>query len=98
MSRFFGVSLPIREGMIVYPGISNPSIRRYAQIPKNLTNEPVITFGCHTGSHVDSRMNISNEGSGAELLSLDSFLGKCKVLERVLKLSLIPQLEQELRI
>jgi arylformamidase len=94
MSRFFDVSLPIHKGMIVYPETPKPSIRRYAQIPKNMSNESVITFGCHTGSHVDSRINISNECSGVESLSPYSFFGKCKVLERVLKLSLILQLER----
>ena len=81
MSRFFDVSIPIREGMIVYPGNPIPSIRRYARIPKNVTNESVVTFGCHTGSHVDSSLHISNEGTGVEALPLDSFFGKCKVLD-----------------
>jgi arylformamidase len=69
--------------MIVYPGNPIPSIRRYAQIPENVTNESVITFGCHTGSHVDSRMHISNAGSGVEALPLDSFFGKCKLLDLI---------------
>jgi len=81
MSRFFDVSMPIHEGMIVYPGNPKPSINRYAQIPKNVTNESVVTFGCHTGSHVDSSLHISNEGTGAEALPLDSFFGKCRVLD-----------------
>jgi len=80
MSRFFDVSLPIQEGMIVYPGNPKPSIRKYAQIPKDVTNESVITFGCHTGSHVDSRLHISNEGSGAEALQWNS-LEKCRVFD-----------------
>ncbi|MCJ7445791.1 MAG: cyclase family protein [Methanotrichaceae archaeon] len=81
MIRFFDVSIPIHEEMIVYPGNPKPSIRRYAQIPEDVTNESVVTFGCHTGSHVDSRLHISNEGSSAEALPLDSFFGKCKVLD-----------------
>ena len=81
MSRFFDVSLPISEGMIVYPGNPKPTIRRYAQIPKDRVNESLITLGSHTGSHVDSRLHIRNEADGAEALPLDSFYGKCKVLD-----------------
>ncbi|MDH5713104.1 MAG: cyclase family protein [Candidatus Bathyarchaeota archaeon] len=81
MLNFYDVSLPIREGMIVYPGNPKPSIRRYSSIPRDKVNESSITFGSHTGTHVDSKLHIQNEASGAEALPLNSFYGKCKVLD-----------------
>lgn len=79
--KFYDVSLPIREGMIVYPGNPKPSIKRYSSIPRNKVNESLITLGSHTGTHVDSKLHIRNDAEGAEVLPLDSFYGKCKVLD-----------------
>jgi len=79
--KFYDVSLPIGEGMIVYPGNPKPSIERYSSIPLNKVNESLITFGSHTGTHVDSKLHIRNDADGAEALPLDSFYGKCKVLD-----------------
>jgi len=81
MLNFYDVSLTIREGMIVYPGSPEPSIRRYSSIPREKVNESLITFGSHTGTHVNSKLHIQNDADGAEALSLDSFYGKCKVLD-----------------
>ena len=81
MLSFYDVSLPIREEIIVYPGNPKPSIQRYSSIPRDKVNESLITFGSHTGTHVDSKLHIQNEASGAEALPLNSFYGKCTVLD-----------------
>ena len=79
--KFYDISLPIAEGMIVYPDNPQPSIVRYASIPIDQVNESIITIGSHTGTHVDSRLHIQNNAEGAEALPLDSFFGKCKVFD-----------------
>ena len=79
--KFYDISLPIVEGMIVYPDNPQPSIVRYASIPTDKVNESIITIGSHTGTHVDSRLHINNNAEGAEALPLDSFFGKCKVFD-----------------
>ena len=79
--KFYDVSLPIKEGMMVYPGNPLPSIQQYSSIPLNKVNESLITLGSHTGTHVDSKLHIQNGADGADLLPLDSFYGKCKVLD-----------------
>jgi arylformamidase len=81
MSQFFDVSLLINKDMIVYPGNPRPSFQRYAQIPGNKVNESVITLGSHTGTHVDSRLHIKNDVKGAEALPIESFYGRCRVLD-----------------
>lgn len=79
--KFYDVSLQVTEGMIVYPGNPSPSIKRYSSIPKDKTNESLITLGTHTGTHVDSMLHIQNDAGGVDDLPLDSFYGKCKVLD-----------------
>lgn len=81
MVKYHDVSLPIREGMIVYPDNPQPSIQRYSSIPKEKVNESLITLGSHTGTHVDSKLHIQKDADGVEALPLDSFYGKCKVLD-----------------
>jgi len=81
MIKFYDVSMSIREGMIVYPGNPKPSIQRYSSLPHDKVNESLITLGSHTGTHVDSKMHIQSDADGAEALPLDSFYGKCKVLD-----------------
>lgn len=56
--EFYDISLPIVEEMIVYPDNPQPSIVRYASIPKDKVNESIITIGSHTDTHVDSRLHI----------------------------------------
>ncbi len=81
MPRFYDVSLPIYEGMVVYPGNPKPEFRTYASIPLEKTNESLICLGTHTGSHVDTTRHIRNDGEGTATLPLESFYGKCKVLD-----------------
>jgi len=81
MVKFYDVSLPVREGMMVYPGNPEPVIKQYSSIPRDKVNESLIAFGSHTGTHVDSKLHIQNDADGAEALPLDSFYGKCKVLD-----------------
>jgi len=81
MVKFYDVSLPIKEGMMVYPGNPEPSIRRYSSIPRDKVNESLIALGSHTGTHVDSKLHIQNDADDTKALPLDSFYGKCKVLD-----------------
>lgn len=79
--KFYDITLPIKEGMVVYPGNPEPSIKRYSSIPENRTNESLLTLGSHTGTHVDSRMHVQDGAPGADSLPLDSLYGACRVLD-----------------
>lgn len=81
MVKFYDVSLPIKEGMIIYPGNPEPLIRRYSSIPQNKVNESLITLGSHTGTHVDSKLHIQKDADGVDVIPLESLYGKCKVLD-----------------
>ena len=81
VEKFYDISLPIREDMIVYPNNPPPSIKQYSSIPSGKVNESLITLGSHTGTHVDSKLHIHKAGSGVDALPLNSFYGKCRVLD-----------------
>ena len=81
MLKFYDISLPIHEKMIVYPGNPSPKISQYSSIPRSVTNESLICLGSHTGSHVDSKRHIENSIEGTATLPLDSLYGKAQVFD-----------------
>lgn len=74
------ISLEIKEKMAVYPGNPEPSLQKYRQIPEHSTTESKITFGSHTGTHVDAPQHVKKEGKTVEEMELDSFYGDAQVL------------------
>ncbi|TXT55494.1 MAG: Metal-dependent hydrolase [Promethearchaeota archaeon] len=81
MKKFYDISLLLNENTIVYPGNPQISIEQYAFIPDASVNESKISFGVHSGTHVDSPYHIKKDGKKANQLKLESFYGDCKVLD-----------------
>ena len=79
--RIIDISLPISEQMITYRGDSKPKIKRTKKIPASSSNDSQLTLGSHTGTHVDTGLHIKNKGKGVDKLPLNSFMGKCSVLD-----------------
>lgn len=75
------ISRPIKNGMVVYPG--NPAVqievvRAAGEGVSGLSN---ISFGSHTGTHIDTLLHIDPSGSGAEGYTLDQYIGDTDVIE-----------------
>lgn len=83
MKKIYDISLLIKEGMIIYPGNPEVSIKQYASIPKDPVNESLLTLGSHAGTHVDAPLHIKNNGNDASQFPLDCFYGKCRVLDLI---------------
>jgi len=79
--KFYDISLLINEDIILYPGSPKISITPHATIPKDTTNESLITFGSHTGTHIDSPLHINKNGKDASQIDISSFYGQCRVLD-----------------
>lgn len=76
MSRIFDVSVPIRTGGLIYPG--NPEILIEAQqaISQGAgANVSKITFGSHTGTHVDAAKHFFDDGQTVDDIPPEKFLG-----------------------
>ncbi len=80
LRQFFDVSLPIKEKMVVYPGKPEPSIERYASVPKDKVNESILTLGSHTGTHVESRLHLQDGKEGVADRLLTIFMGNAGFL------------------
>ncbi len=76
------VSLPVREGMPVYPGDPAPNVSLAMSIaggdPANVTR---LDFGLHTGTHIDAPRHFFDDGAGVEALPLDALIGPAHVAD-----------------
>ena len=80
--EIFDVSVPIRPGMINYPGDPRVHMERVVSIEHGgVANLTRLDFGVHTGTHVDAPVHFIDEGVGADALPLEVFVGPCEVVD-----------------
>jgi arylformamidase len=82
MSRIYDVSVPIRDGGLIYPG--NPEIHLSLQQSVALgagANVSSVEFGSHTGTHVDAARHFFDDGQTVDQIPLETLMGPALVLE-----------------
>lgn len=79
--KIIDVSMEISEDMICYPGNPSPEIEKYREIPEDSTTESELTFGSHTGTHVDAPSHVVEGGKSVQELELENFYGDTQVLD-----------------
>lgn len=79
--EIFDISVPIRTGMVTYPGDPEVRLERVTSIadgsPANVSK---LEFGVHSGTHVDAPVHFIEGAAGVEKLPLDVLLGPCVVV------------------
>jgi arylformamidase len=79
--EIFDISVPIRTGMVTYPGDPKVRLERVASIADGApANVSKLDFGVHSGTHVDAPVHFIEGAAGAEQLPLDVLLGPCVVV------------------
>jgi arylformamidase len=77
---FIDISLPIREGMIVYEGDPDISVSSALSLergdPANVSN---LRLGSHTGTHMDAPLHFIAGAAGIDTLPLDLLIGPALV-------------------
>ena len=80
--EIFDVSVPVRTGMVTYPGDPEVLLERAKSIAEGATaNLTRIDMGAHSGTHVDAPVHFLEGRAGAESLPLEALLGPCVVVE-----------------
>jgi arylformamidase len=82
MTRIYDVSVPVRDGGLVYPG--NPEIQISLQQSIALgagANVSTVTFGSHTGTHIDAERHFFDAGQTVDQIPLETLMGPATVLE-----------------
>ena len=79
---FIDISLPIREGMIVYEGDPDISVRSAMAIERgDPANVSTLRLGSHTGTHMDAPRHFIDGATGIDTLALDVLIGPALVVE-----------------
>jgi arylformamidase len=75
------VTVPVRTGMVTYPGDPKVLLERAMSIPEGgKANITRIDMGAHSGTHVDAPVHFFEGAPGTEQLPLDALLGPCVVV------------------
>jgi len=81
MPTIYDVSLPIANAGLVYPGNPGIEISPQQEISKGASsNVSLVTFGSHTGTHVDAQKHIIEGGLAVDALPLDVLMGPAIVI------------------
>jgi arylformamidase len=82
MARLYDITLPIREDMITYPGNPPTRVRPHSSIADgDDANVTELSFGSHTGTHVDAAHHFIDGGQTVDELPLDTLIGDALVVE-----------------
>ena len=79
--EFIDITIPLTDGIAVYPGEPGPQLTPLARIangdPANVSH---LSFGTHTGTHVDAPRHFIEGAPTVESMSLDALCGPARVV------------------
>jgi arylformamidase len=81
MPRLYDISLPVTNDVVVYPG--NPPVRLAPQQEMSKggsSNVSLLSFGSHTGTHVDAPQHMIDGAAGVDRLALEVLMGPAVVV------------------
>jgi arylformamidase len=82
MSRLYDITLPITESMITYPGNPPVQVQPHSRIADgDDANVTALSFGSHTGTHLDAAHHFVDGGQTVDQLPLDVLLGPALVVQ-----------------
>ena len=79
--RLLDISVPLRSGMVHWPGDPPVRIRRVKQIGRgSSSNLSLLSMGSHTGTHMDAPGHFLRSGRTIDQLPLTSVIGPARVI------------------
>jgi arylformamidase len=81
MSEWMDVTVPIRPGMVHWPG--NPGVEREVTVEHGeggVCRVSRLTLGVHTGTHFDAPVHFDVPGGGIEALPVAAMIGAARVV------------------
>ncbi|MBI5226479.1 cyclase family protein [Candidatus Micrarchaeota archaeon] len=80
-SKMFDISMPITESMPVYKGDPVPQLEWAKSLPADKSFVTRISFGAHTGTHVDAPMHFKLGAASLDDVPLSAFVGEALVVD-----------------
>lgn len=81
--KIYDISLSLDNKTLIYPGNPEITVAPHRTVPEYPTNLSRISFGSHTGTHVDAPRHIDNDAIGVDKINLEACIGACRVLDMV---------------
>ena len=80
--KIYDISVPIYEGMVTWPNDPKVKIRPGKRIAKgDSCNLSRLSFGSHTGTHIDAPHHFVEKGKKVDEIPLEVFIGRASVFE-----------------
>jgi len=80
----YDVTVPIQEGLPVWPGEEGPTIKRTSDIDSgDKANVSLIRMVTHTGTHVDAPLHFFAKARSVDRIPLSVLCGPCLVIEKI---------------
>ncbi len=79
--KVIDVTIPISSFTPIFPGDPEPSIEKFLTLEKDGCAVSRLSFGSHTGTHVDAPSHIVKGGLSVDSLDVGSLMGKAVVLD-----------------
>ena len=84
MPRLWDISPPVHAGSPVFPGDTPYQQQWGASLgPGCPVNVGVLTLSPHVGAHADAPLHYSPDGAAVGALSLEPYLGRCRVIHAI---------------
>jgi kynurenine formamidase len=77
--KYIDLTYPIQAGMAVYPGDPEVTFSPVAEMPQAPCRVMGLSFGSHTGTHMDAPAHMIEEGATLDEYPLTHFMGRAQV-------------------
>ncbi len=79
--RYIDLTLPIQEGMPVWPGDSGPEYRQVKSLEEHGYAVQAVCFSNHLGTHLDAPSHVVKGGMTLDRIPLKTLIGKAVLLD-----------------
>lgn len=80
IKKVIDISIGISPDIPIYPGDPKPEIKTISSIETHGAKVSSISFGSHTGTHIDAPSHIFKDGETVDRIQLGSLFGKALML------------------
>ncbi|NCU41145.1 MAG: cyclase family protein [Candidatus Moranbacteria bacterium] len=76
--KIYDITRTLSPSTVIYPG--NPPVE-FEVFEGETSTHTKVSFGTHTGTHLDAPKHVFGDGEGVDKISLDILCGECRVLD-----------------
>ena len=82
MSEWIDISVPLRSGMVHWPGDISVNIRQTSDMQVgDRANLRTISMSAHTGTHMDAPLHFVADGRAMDTMPFSATIGRARVIE-----------------